>query len=101
MRGLPMRAPSADAGVRTRRTAAVPSRRVQIAMNSLAVKTILVTGATDGLGRGVAERLAADGNAVHLHGRSADKLDEVSEAIRAATGNGRIVTHVADLASLE
>jgi NAD(P)-dependent dehydrogenase (short-subunit alcohol dehydrogenase family) len=60
----------------------------------------LVTGATDGLGRALAERLAAMGMSVHIHGRSADKLARAHEEIVAATGNGRVFTHRADLASL-
>jgi NAD(P)-dependent dehydrogenase (short-subunit alcohol dehydrogenase family) len=35
------------------------------------VSTVLITGATDGLGRGVARRLAGDGATVLVHGRSA------------------------------
>jgi NAD(P)-dependent dehydrogenase (short-subunit alcohol dehydrogenase family) len=63
--------------------------------------TVLITGATDGLGRGVAERLAADGATVHLHGRDPKRLAATAAEIRSATGNERLVTHVADLASLD
>jgi NAD(P)-dependent dehydrogenase (short-subunit alcohol dehydrogenase family) len=60
----------------------------------------LVTGATDGHGRALAERLAALGLTVHLHGRSEEKLAATAGEIVAATGNDRIHTHRADLASL-
>jgi NAD(P)-dependent dehydrogenase (short-subunit alcohol dehydrogenase family) len=60
--------------------------------------TILITGATDGLGRGVAERLATAGARLHLHGRDPDRL----AATAAALGGGdRIATHVADLSSID
>jgi NAD(P)-dependent dehydrogenase (short-subunit alcohol dehydrogenase family) len=62
---------------------------------------VLVTGATDGLGRGVAERLAADGASVHLHGRNADRLDAARQEIAATTGSDRLHIHLADLASLD
>jgi NAD(P)-dependent dehydrogenase (short-subunit alcohol dehydrogenase family) len=55
--------------------------------------TILITGATDGLGRAVARDLAEQGWTVLAHGRSREK----AEAIAAETG-GR--AYVADLASL-
>lgn len=64
-------------------------------------RVALVTGATDGLGRGVAERLAAAGLTVHLHGRDVEKLERARAEIAAATGNERLPTHLADLASLE
>jgi NAD(P)-dependent dehydrogenase (short-subunit alcohol dehydrogenase family) len=60
----------------------------------------LVTGATDGHGRALAERLAKLGLAVHLHGRSEEKLAAARREIVAATGNERVATHRADLASL-
>ena len=39
----------------------------------LSGKTILITGSTDGVGRMVAERLAADGAHVLVHGRDAKR----------------------------
>jgi len=60
----------------------------------------LVTGATDGLGRALAERLAGTGMTVHIHGRSEEKLEAAAREIVAATGNERVYTHRADLASL-
>jgi NAD(P)-dependent dehydrogenase (short-subunit alcohol dehydrogenase family) len=38
---------------------------------------------------------------VHLHGRDAGRLAATAEAIAASTGNERLVTHRADLASLD
>jgi NAD(P)-dependent dehydrogenase (short-subunit alcohol dehydrogenase family) len=70
-------------------------------MRAIEETTILITGATDGLGRGVAERLAADGATVHLHGRDPKRLAATAAEVRSATGNERLVTHLADLASLE
>lgn len=62
---------------------------------------MLVTGATDGLGRGLAEQLAADGATVHLHGRDPGRLATTADEIRQRTGNERLVTHLADFASLD
>jgi len=64
-------------------------------------RTVLVTGATDGLGRGVAQRLAGEGFSVHLHGRDARRLEATAQTIKEATGNERLVTHLADLSSLD
>jgi NAD(P)-dependent dehydrogenase (short-subunit alcohol dehydrogenase family) len=62
---------------------------------------ILITGATDGLGRGVAERLASQGAILHLHGRDPERLERTADEIRQTTGNDRLTTHLADLASLD
>jgi NAD(P)-dependent dehydrogenase (short-subunit alcohol dehydrogenase family) len=72
----------------------------EVAMAEHEERAALVTGATDGLGRGVAERLAAAGLTVHLHGRDAGKLERTRAEIAAATGNERLPTHRADFASL-
>jgi NAD(P)-dependent dehydrogenase (short-subunit alcohol dehydrogenase family) len=65
------------------------------------VTAILITGATDGLGRAVAERLAAQGSQLLLHGRDPERLAATARSIAAATGNEAISTHRADLASLD
>jgi len=64
-------------------------------MRPIEETTVLITGATDGLGRGVARDLAGRGANVLLHGRSREKLDELSVEL------GGAPTFQADLASLE
>lgn len=63
-------------------------------------RTILITGATDGLGRALAHRLAADGASLLLHGRDQGKLDRTAEEIRDTHGTDRPRTVLADLAEL-
>ncbi len=63
--------------------------------------TILVTGATDGIGRITAEKLARKGLSVVLHGRSPRSLEVAAAEIRAATGNPKIETAKADFSSLD
>ncbi|GAB1511982.1 SDR family NAD(P)-dependent oxidoreductase [Actinophytocola sp. KF-1] len=58
--------------------------------------TILITGATDGLGRALAERFAAEGRPLILHGRDAGKLDKIVESLPSTD----VRTVVADLAEL-
>jgi len=67
----------------------------------LSEQTILITGATDGLGRALAERLAEQGATLLLHGRDEAKGARVVEEIGGASGNGRLRFLRADLASLE
>jgi NAD(P)-dependent dehydrogenase (short-subunit alcohol dehydrogenase family) len=62
-------------------------------------RTILITGATDGLGRALARRLAGDGAALILHGRDPGRLDRAAGEIGDATGE-RPRTVLADLAEL-
>jgi NAD(P)-dependent dehydrogenase (short-subunit alcohol dehydrogenase family) len=61
---------------------------------------ILVTGATDGIGKGTARELARLGARVLMHGRDAGRLEAVRQEIAGATGNDRLETYAADYASL-
>jgi NAD(P)-dependent dehydrogenase (short-subunit alcohol dehydrogenase family) len=70
-------------------------------MRSLDQQTILVTGATDGLGRALANELAGEGATLLVHGRDDAKGRETIEAIRARTGNEDLHWLRADLASLD
>jgi NAD(P)-dependent dehydrogenase (short-subunit alcohol dehydrogenase family) len=63
--------------------------------------TILVTGATDGLGRRVAQELAAKGATVLLHGRSLERLEATLEELKSQTGSEKANSYLADLSSLE
>jgi NAD(P)-dependent dehydrogenase (short-subunit alcohol dehydrogenase family) len=71
------------------------------AMPPLDRQTILVTGATDGLGRALARELAAAGATVLLHGRSKQRLEDTRRELTEATGSDRLRTYLADFASLE
>ncbi|MEM1301937.1 MAG: SDR family NAD(P)-dependent oxidoreductase, partial [Pseudomonadota bacterium] len=59
-------------------------------------KTILITGATDGIGLLTAQKLAAAGHKVLLHGRSGEKL-----AKAAAQVGGTPATYRADLSKMD
>jgi NAD(P)-dependent dehydrogenase (short-subunit alcohol dehydrogenase family) len=69
-------------------------------MRDAAGKTVLVTGATDGLGRHVARELAAEGATVLLHGRSRERLEAVLEDVRTQAGGVEARSYLADLSSL-
>src|SRR5215207_5584869 len=69
-------------------------------MRDAAEATILVTGATDGLGKRVARELAAKGTTVLLHGRSPERLEATLEGIRSQTSSQKVGSYLADLSSL-
>jgi NAD(P)-dependent dehydrogenase (short-subunit alcohol dehydrogenase family) len=71
------------------------------AMRPVEQQTILVTGATDGLGRALARELAARGATVLLHGRSEQRLEDTRRELEEATGSDRLRTYLADFTSLE
>jgi len=70
-------------------------------MNRVKDKVVLITGATNGLGKGTAKRFASMGATVLLHGRVQSKLEAVKGEIIEETVNDQILTYRADLASLE
>ena len=59
-------------------------------------KTVLITGATDGIGLEAAKNFAAKGHKVLLHGRSAEKMAKALEHVGAGAEG-----YLADLTSLE
>ncbi len=56
----------------------------------LSGQVAVVTGASQGIGRAIAETLAANGATVALVARSAGKLADVADAIRAAGGTAEV-----------
>jgi NAD(P)-dependent dehydrogenase (short-subunit alcohol dehydrogenase family) len=62
--------------------------------------TVLVTGATDGLGKRVALELADRGATVLVHGRSRERCEAVLKEVRRGTGSEEARYYLADLSSL-
>ena len=63
-------------------------------------KTIIITGATDGIGLETAKMIAPHGHTLLLHGRNPDKLAATAEEVSAIAGAGEIKTYRADLTML-
>ena len=62
-------------------------------------RTVLITGATGGIGSALAESYATDGRVLILHGRDRGRLAELSHRCEAA--GGRVVTLTFDLRDAE
>jgi 3-oxoacyl-[acyl-carrier protein] reductase len=76
-----------DASKQPASPATEPQRRLRV---DLAGQTAIVTGASQGLGRAIAEGLAAAGAAVALVARNAGKLADVAAGIQAAGGRAEV-----------
>lgn len=84
--------------------AAWPLHRItydRASVRPLEQQTILVTGATDGLGRGLASELARRGATVLVHGRSQERIDAAIEDMARQSGHDRLAGYRADFSSLE
>ena len=64
------------------------------------MKTILITGATDGLGKAVAFELASQGYELLLHGRNPQRGKLLLEEISTATGNEKLAYYNADFSEM-
>jgi NAD(P)-dependent dehydrogenase (short-subunit alcohol dehydrogenase family) len=60
-------------------------------------KTILITGSTDGIGLATARAMISRGHRVLLHGRNAEKLEQVYTELTGQAGNALVERYVADL----
>jgi len=70
-------------------------------MRPIDQQRILITGATDGLGRALALTLASRGATILLHGRSPARLDDTVRDIRGGAGSDRVRPYLADFSSLD
>ena len=68
-------------------------------MNSPAVKEILITGASSGIGMELARQLGVRGHRLWLVARSTEKLDVLADEIRAAGGQAEV--RALDLSDIE
>ena len=71
--------------------------RSMVGLRDLKERTVVVTGASSGIGRGLARALSAAGARVALVARRRDRLEEVAGEIRDAGGEALVV--VSDVAS--
>ena len=65
------------------------------------MKTILITGSTDGIGKLAAIKLAKDGDQIILHGRNSQKLQATISEVKQLSKNEHISGFVADLSDFD
>lgn len=63
-------------------------------------KTILITGATDGIGKHLAQKMANEGHEVIIHGRNPEKLRKTLSDIQLKSGNQQVRAYLADFSVL-
>ncbi len=64
-------------------------------------KTILITGATDGIGLAAAKALAKDGHRILVHGRNSAKVDAARKTLAMLSQNEHIDGFIADMSRLD
>ncbi len=64
-------------------------------------KTILITGATDGIGKQTAFELAKLGHHLIIHGRDKERINNTINEIRLSTNNHQLTESICDLSSLK
>ncbi len=64
-------------------------------------RTVLITGATDGIGKQTAKEIASQGARVLVHGRNPQKVDRTMWEIRQNQPDAQLAGYVADFSSLK
>lgn len=99
MRGRPLASLVAAIAIAWTPLSAQRETNTGTAVPTSSQRIVFITGSTDGLGREVARRLAAQGAHVIVHGRNAERGAAVVQEI-ASTGKGSARFYRADFASL-
>ncbi len=63
-------------------------------------KTILITGAIDGIGKHLAQKVANEGHEVITHGRNPEKLRKTLSDIQLKSGNQQVHPYLADFSKM-
>ncbi|MGT2666887.1 SDR family NAD(P)-dependent oxidoreductase [Streptococcus rifensis] len=64
------------------------------------MKTIIITGATDGIGKHLAKKLAAEGHRLIIHGRNPQKLETTVTEIMDVSPNATLSAYLADFSKM-
>lgn len=64
------------------------------------MKTIIITGSTDGIGKHLAKKLATEGHNLIIHGRNPQKLEATLSEIKALSPQGTVSAYRADFSKM-
>lgn len=64
-------------------------------------KTILITGATDGIGKHLAKKLVSEGHEVIIHGRNPKKIENTINEIKKLNPEAKLSSYQADFSKIE
>lgn len=65
------------------------------------MKTMIITGSTDGIGKHLAKKLATEGHQLIIHGRNPKKLEATLSEIKALSPQGTVTAYRADFSKMD